>query len=175
MKKELRRILDEVTLAFEGVSEESMDSVVLEILNCKGSIICIGAGRMGFALKGFSMRLSHLGFRAFMLGDTSLPRVTENDLIIVGSSTGETPSIKLFAEQAKMAGSRIVLVTCTLSSSIALLADKILSYPPIESGQLMKTYHEQVTWLLYDALAQLVVDQMQLDLSWIEHNHSILE
>jgi 6-phospho-3-hexuloisomerase len=168
-------IIDEITKGFNSIDNEKFEAMALNITNSKNSIIGIGAGRMGYSLKGFIMRLNHLGYQAFMLGDTNLPKVKQGDIIIVNTSSGETPSIKLFTKQAKSYGAQVCVVTANPTSTIGAMADILLCYKDIDSKQLMKTYHEQLTWLIFDAIAMLIFTASQKDKVWVENNHSILE
>ena len=175
MNNYMQVVMDEVLEGLSSIDNAQFEKMALNISGTKNKIIGVAAGRMGYSLKGFIMRLSHLGYSAYMLGDTNLPRVNEGDLVIIGTSSGETPSIKLFAEQAKDHGAQVCVVTASPDSSIGSLADSILCYKNITSKQLMKTYHEQLTWLLYDAMSMLIFKAADKDRVFVENNHSILE
>ena len=167
--------LEEITRGISGIKSEEVEQFVSSITNCKGNIIGLGAGRMGYALQGFIMRLSHLGKNAFMIGDTTLPRVTKHDLVLVNSSSGATPSIVLYAQQAHSHGAKICLVSAQEKSPISEIAHEIVTYPNIASNQLMKTYHEQLTWVFYDCISQLVFEKLGNSRTSVENNHSVLE
>ena len=141
----------------------------------KEIIIGIGAGRMGYSVQSFIMRLSHLGFKSFMIGDTSLPRINRNSLVIINSSSGETLSIKILAEKAKEVGAKILTISTNENSSIANLSDKVILIPVFESSQLMKSIYEQFSMLLFDHVIHLMVQELDVDEKWIVNNHSILE
>ena len=138
-------------------------------------IVCCGAGRMGLQAAAFAMRLSHLGFNAFAVGDLGVPRIGEGDLLLVNSSSGETPSMLLLAEIATDAGANVALTSCIANSSIAELADHVFCMPEINSSQLMKTYYEQLSGLIFDITARELVERLGLDSDWVSKNHSILE
>lgn len=175
MNKVFNNVLQEVTTGLNSVSSNDIEHFANLIGSCEGNIIGLGAGRMGYSLKGFIMRLSHLGKQAYMIGDTSLPRVKENDLILVNSSSGSTQSIYLFAKQAKDCGATIYLVTASPNSQIGKIADHVICYENLTSSQLMKTYHEQLTWLLFDGVSQLLFNIMGHSRAYVEQNHSVLE
>ena len=145
------------------------------ILNCDGKIVGLGAGRMGYSLQAFMMRLSHLGFPAFMIGDTSLPRIGSDDLVIVNSSSGETPSIVLLAEIAKKHGAKILCLTAGVDSSLFKLSNICITYDTFPSSQLMKTAYEQFSYIFFDECALKLAEFGQLEINEIETNHSILE
>lgn len=169
------RIFSELSEIEASLETGSYELFAKEINQCNGVIIGLGAGRMGYSLQAFIMRLSHLGKRAYMLSDTSLPRIGANDLVIVNSSSGETPTIYLLAEIAKQAGARILLLTTNSNSSIATLADVSVRYSPVNSRQLMKTAYEQFTFLFFDHIAGLIAENSCMNVEEIEQNHSILE
>jgi len=89
-------------------------------------IFVLGAGRSGFMVKAFAMRLSHIGFDTYVVGETITPPIKENDLLIIGSGSGETESIVPVAEKTKKINSKIALITISPQSSIGSFADIII-------------------------------------------------
>lgn len=171
----MRYIFDEVMNIYDSLEPGIEDQFIDTINDCKGNIIGLGAGRMGYSLKAFIMRLSHLGFSAYMIGDTTLPRIREDDLVIVNSSSGETSTIVLLSQIAKDSGAKLVLLSSNKGSTIAKLADFNLIYSTIESGQLMKTAYEQFSFLFLDQCAYRLSKRVHLGIDEIEMNHSVLE
>ena len=110
-----------------------------------------------------------------MIGYTSLPRVNNNSIIIVNSSSGETPTVCLFVEQCKAAGCFVVALTTNHKSFIGQNADFVVQIPKLETQQLMKTIYEQFTFVFYDYIAFEIASNYGLNLNSIENNHSILE
>lgn len=171
----MKMIFDELNILWNSIDHVQLTEVVGEIAKCKGNIICLGAGRMGYAVQSFAMRLSHLGFKAFMIGDTTLPRVAEGDLIVVNSSSGETPSIVLLAKLAKDHGGRLICFTSDASSTLAEMSEVVIVYQKHKSSQLMKSIYEQFSFLLFDYISREVFIASGTEKNWVEHNHSILE
>lgn len=169
-------IFKELQTMWDGTDKTSLDSFIDTIVHAREkTLVGIGAGRMGYSLQSFIMRLSHLGYTAYMIGDTTLPRVDSETIAIVNTSSGETPSIKLYVEQCREAGVYIVAFTTNPHSSIARLADLTISVPFIQSAQLMKTVYEQYSFVLFDYIAGRILELAELKVSWVEKNHSILE
>lgn len=139
------------------------------------TFVGLGAGRMGYSLRAHIMRLSHLGCVSYMIGDTTLPRVNESSVILVNSSSGETPSNVLLATQAKDAGSHIITFTCNPKSTLGKMADNCYVIPISHGKQLMKSAYEQYTYLLLDALAEDLKSNCAIDTDFVNNNHSILE
>lgn len=172
----MKKIFKELEFMYNGTKGiEQYISTLENGLTTNKKIIGIAAGRMGYSLRSHIMRLSHIGFKAYFIGDTSLPRIDKNSIIIINSSSGETPTNILYAKQAFEAGSIIVTVTCNKNSSIAKLSNLVVEIPTIESHQLMKTIYEQYSLILFDYFSESVVNNLKLDRKKITHNHSILE
>ena len=171
--KEIIKELDSMWLETTGI--QYMVNELKDVWKKGGNIIGIGAGRMGYSLRAHIMRLSHIGYEAYFIGDTTLPRIDENSVVIINSSSGETPTNILYAQQAKAAGSYIITITTNPESTIAKLSDQLVIMPKVDSHQLMKTIYEQFTMLMLDYVAEQVVSQLDLDRGEITHNHSILE
>ena len=171
----MKKIFDELAMLWESIEKDAVADVVEVISQCERNIICLGAGRMGYAAQSFAMRLSHLGFRAFMIGDTALPRVNKGDLIIINSSSGETPSIVLLAKLAKKYGGRLICLTSDGGSTLANMSEFTLVYERHRSSQLMKSLYEQFSFLLFDHMAQEIFIASGKERAWVENNHSILE
>ena len=175
----MKLILDEIDMMHDSLIKNDVESYI-ELLTEKlssssGDIIGLAAGRMGYALRAFIMRLNHMGFNASMIGDTNVPRVKQDSILFINSSSGETPSILLFAEQAKNEKGEIFLTTCNKKSSIGKLSNSIIQIPTIQSVQLMKSPYEQFSMLLYDYIIYRLVETLGLDKQKISSNHSILE
>lgn len=164
--------LQEIRECLSVVENKHILSICECIKNSK-NIVTIGAGRMGYSLKAFSMRLSHLGFNSFHIGDTNTPRTGENDLIIIGSGSGETKTIVEYSKISKSYNSKIILITHEIESTIAKLSNFIIPIKKINTNQIMKTVYEQSTYILYDSICQEL--SKELDMKWVENNHSILE
>jgi 6-phospho-3-hexuloisomerase len=64
--------------------------------NPEFKIVGVGAGRVGYALRAFIMRLNHFGFNASFIGDTNVPALTSDDMLIVASTSGSTPTISYY-------------------------------------------------------------------------------
>ena len=121
------------------------------------------------------MRLGHMGFNASMIGDSKVPRVTKNSIIFVNSSSGETPTILLYTQQASALSPKIFSTTCNIKSPIGLASDFCITMPKIISIQLIKSPYEQFSLLLYDYIIIRLMVNLNLDPLKVSANHSILE
>ena len=174
-------ILNDINLMAKSLNEDEVTSYVNKmtkhLLSSDNTpdIIGLGAGRMGYALRSFIMRLSHMGFNASMIGDTNVPRVKDSTLLIVNSSSGQTPSILQYTQQAAYENGNIFLTSCAPESSIAKYSECMIKIPTIESNQLMKSPYEQFSMLIYDYIVIKLMTSLDLDPEEVSKNHSILE
>lgn len=170
-------IIDELRQFSGFFDSEEYQNVVRDFVDVyrSGQVIGLAAGRMGYSLRGFIMRLNHLGFRATMIGDTDVPACDDRTLCVVSSSSGQTPSLVLFAKQALDHKARVVLFTSNKSSKLAELSDRVLCYGAKHSQQMMKTLYEQFTLIMFDKLAEDIRRELRVDRSFVENNHSVLE
>ena len=60
-----------------------------------------GAGRSGLMGKSFAMRMMHMGIDAYVIGETVTSTFTQDDLLIIGSGSGETKSLIPIAQKQK--------------------------------------------------------------------------
>jgi 6-phospho-3-hexuloisomerase len=172
----MNQIFKELQTMYNGtIGVDKYIAILENAYISKKNVIGIGAGRMGYSLRAHIMRLSHIGYNAFFIGDTTLPRIDSNSIVVINSSSGETPTNILYAQQASRVGSFIITVTSNKESSIAKLSDFVVETPKLESHQLMKTIYEQYSYILFDYVSESVVTNLKLDRNAIKHNHSILE
>ena len=92
-------------------------------------VVCFGLGREGLALRGFCMRLAHLGFDAHVAGDVTAAPVGPGDIVIVTSGPGNLTMTRAMIELAHRAGASVVVVTAQPDGPDPQLADFALTIP----------------------------------------------
>ena len=170
-------IIQELSTSWEKQDTLQLDDYIHKLNKAMEGkkIVCIAAGRMGYAIKAFAMRLMHIGLQSYFIGDTNLPHIASDSIVIIASVSGQTASNILYASQAKEFGSTVFLITQNPSSTLAKLADHVLCINCQESSQIMKSLAEQYTFLLYDYIIASLIELRQLPHSLIQSNHSVLE
>ncbi len=92
-------------------------------------IFIMGAGRSGLVGKTFAMRLMHLGFNVFVIGETTTPAVREGDLVILITGSGQTRSVAEVGEIAAKLGARLVTISSKTKSVLAGISDVLVVLP----------------------------------------------
>jgi len=105
---------------------DSETEAFLSAIQSAERIYVMGAGRSGLVAKAFAMRLMHLGFISFVVGETITPAMQQKDLLVIFSGSGRTKTIADIAETAKEIGGRIALITSNRDSKISRMADVIV-------------------------------------------------
>lgn len=161
------KVTSEITRVLGTVEEQKVMELVQSILEARQIVLC-GAGRVGLACKGFAMRLGHLGITAFATGDSTIPSVGKGDLLIVGSSSGETQTVYDVAVLAKKKGAHVVLITANPDSRMGKLADSVVVLrAPTKFGrgkgddsiQPMATLFEQCLQIVFDIVVLLLMEK----------------
>jgi len=121
----------------------SVKKLVDEII-CSKRIFLMGAGRSGLAAKAFAMRLMHMGFNVFVVGETTTPAVQPDDLVIAVSGSGETPSIANLGGIAKKIGSKLAVITSNEDSTLGKISDIVVIVPGRPKEDVIyEDYHER--------------------------------
>ena len=118
-------------------------------------ILIIGAGRSGLVGRAFAMRLKHLGFDTYVLGDTIVSPVRKDDIVIAISGSGRTALIVTAAEAAKTVGAKIVAITSFIDSPLAKLADIVVEIPGRTKVSHVEDYFARQILGLHEPLAPL--------------------
>ena len=166
------KILTELKIALDGLSEVKLISLV-KTISTSPRIFVAGFGRSGLMTKAFAMRLMHMGFTAYVVGEIITPGIRPDDLLVIGSGSGATESLIVMAEKAKSLGARIACITITKESRIANMADLVITIPAptpklknetgFTSIQPMGSLFEQSLLLTLDMIIMLLMIECNKD------------
>jgi 6-phospho-3-hexuloisomerase len=120
--------LNELGAVLARIDENRIDAAC-EMLAGGGKIAVYGCGREALQVKGFAMRLYHLGLPVSVVGDMTTPPLGPGDLFLVSSGPGETTTVLTLMRVARDAGARVLLITAETTGSAAKLADFALLIP----------------------------------------------
>jgi 6-phospho-3-hexuloisomerase len=176
-------IIKELNQTVDLIAEEEADKLVDCILRSK-KVFVAGAGRSGLMVRAFAMRMMQMGIEAYVVGETVTPNLGKDDLLIIGSGSGETKSLVPMAEKAKSLGGSVVIVTISPESTIGEIADitvKLPGSPKDQTGSGYKTVQpmgalfEQTLLVFCDAVILKMMDSQKLDSKMMFGKHANLE
>ncbi len=128
MRDIFAKILEEIKGVLDRTELEKIEEFIDEIKKSK-KIYTVGMGRTGLIVKAFAMRLMHLGFNVYVVGETITPRLEEGDLLIAGSGSGETEITCYLTQKAKKGGAITWVLTSNGDSRLAKIGDGIIVIP----------------------------------------------
>nr|WP_279232995.1 SIS domain-containing protein [Fonticella tunisiensis] len=124
-------------------------------------------GRSGLMGKGFAMRLMHLGYTVYSVGETITPAVDKGDIYFSISSSGESDNVVVNTKKAKNKDCHVIVVTSKEISTLAALAEKVLIVPGTTKGDDgEQTKSVQLLSSLFDQSLHIVLDALCLMLSY---------
>ncbi|MBT4288939.1 MAG: 6-phospho-3-hexuloisomerase [Deltaproteobacteria bacterium] len=180
----LNAITDELKICLGSISEASAENALM-MIEVADRIFCAGAGRSGLAVRGFAMRLMHLGKTVHVMGDITTPGIKESDLLIVASGSGRTASLVAAVKKAKGIGVKVLLLTIDPDSPIGKMANFLVKFPaPSEkvkgggyavSIQPMGALFEQSLLIFMDSLIVTLMNRLNQTSSIMFENHANLE
>ncbi len=157
--------MDEINSVLSKVDRNQLEEAV-NFISKDTRIFVDGEGRSGLMAKGFAMRLMHLGYSVYSVGETITPAVQKNDIYFSVSGSGESGNVVLNTKKAKEKGCSIIAVTSKAESSIGSLGDKLIVVPGTtkgDKGQERKSV--QLLSSLFDQSLHIVLDALCLMLS----------
>jgi 6-phospho-3-hexuloisomerase len=127
VKEVSKWILDGINSIIQVVNEEQINQMIEIIMASKHKkILVIGSGRSGFVGRAFALRLMQSGFNAYVGGETITPSLTNGDLVIAISGSGNTTTVVAQVEVSKEIGAGIIAITSHPGSKVGKLADFIV-------------------------------------------------
>lgn len=124
----MRQIIDHLDEVTDKLDIEAAKAMLQKIMEGK-RIFVMGAGRSGLVAKAFAMRLMHLGFSVYVVGETTTPAVRTSDVVVAISGSGETRSIADLGKIVKDIGSTLITVTSKKESTLGRISDVVVILP----------------------------------------------
>jgi len=180
----LRQSLAEIEGAANALDPAPFAALEDTLLEAGGTFVA-GRGRSGLVMRGFAMRLMHLGLKAHVAGEATTPPIAESDLLVIGSGSGRTATLLPLAERARDAGARVALITIDAQAPLARSADPVAVIPgaspklagadTLASAQPMGSLFEQTLGLALDALVMRLMARLGEDSAAMFARHANLE
>lgn len=193
-KKLTDAIIEEHREIFGQLDMGQLDVFMNEVIGAK-HVFVYGTGREGISMRGFAMRLAHLGKAAYWLMDDTTIGMHEGDLFVICDGRGDVGIHRRIVEQASKTGARIAMVTGLPEGNLARnYADVILfvrstvymdeshaeadspkQHDVVPTTQPMGNQFEQHIYLLMDVIVILIKNRMGLSYADMEANHRNIE
>lgn len=177
-----RRILAEIDQVLSKVDETQVDTLCEALINAR-RIFAYGLGREGLVMRGFAMRLMHLGLKVAVVGDMTTPPIGPKDVFLVSCGPGYLATVEALMTVARQAGGRIVGFTAQPQAPLLHQADLVVFLPAqtmaqaeqSSSAQAMGSAFEQSLWILLDALMPRLQNTLGQTADDLRQRHTNLE
>ena len=182
-KEVYTEILNECSVALGKVDGQHVKELI-QMLQAARKVYFIAVGRVLLSLESFAKRLAHLGIDTVIVGEITEPCFTKDDVLVVGSGSGETIFPVSIAQKAKSIGGKIVHIGSNPKSSLAPITDLMVRIPvqtklyledEVKSAQPMSSLFEQSLLLLGDSVCKMMIDEKNIDLKSLWRFHANLE
>ncbi len=120
--------LNDLEGVFAAMPDDALDGLIEAIVKAK-RIVVFGLGREGLQMRGFAMRLFHMGCDVAVWGDMTAPAVAPGDLLIVSAGPGDLATAETLVGIARAAGARTALVTGQPGGGLAKKVDVVTVIP----------------------------------------------
>jgi 6-phospho-3-hexuloisomerase len=176
-------ILEENRCLLKNITGKAVKDFIQRIRNAE-SIFFSAQGRSGFILRCFCMRLMHLGYSVYFCGETVTPAITGNDLLIVLSGSGQTPSTLEAVRLAKQYKAKTYGILGNIESGIGSLVDRSLHLPGTtklcrddepKSAQMAGSLFEQSAFLFLEAVVLKIYQTRKKEVGSVSSRHAVIE
>ncbi|MFD1415770.1 6-phospho-3-hexuloisomerase [Oceanobacillus jeddahense] len=178
-----QKIINEISRTLDSISTDETE-VLIEQIKKADRVFFVGVGRVLLSLQSIAKRLAHLGIDTVVVGEITEPAITENDLLIVGSGSGESAFPLAIAKKAKAFHAKVAHIGSNPNSSMKEVTDYFIRIPvqtklnlpnEIASIQPMTSLFEQCLLLLGDTIALILIENENIDMSQLWEYHANLE
>ncbi len=122
----MEQMADSIRKSIEALDRAQTSSFFQQMLLAK-RVYVAGAGRSGLIARAFAMRLLHLGFDVYVVGETVTPALQPGDTLVVFSGSGETHTMATYSRTVRDLGGTVCLITASPDSTMGRMADCVVN------------------------------------------------
>jgi 6-phospho-3-hexuloisomerase len=178
-----RQALEELGAVLDKLDDAAVDRAVATIAATRHVSVYAG-GREGLQIRGFAMRLFHLGRSVSVVGDMTTPAIGQGDLFLVACGPGEISTAVALVGVAKKAGAKVLVITAQPDGRVPKMADEVLVLPaqtmaddqgPGVSILPMGSVFEGGLFLLFEVMVLKLKARLDVSAEAMRANHTNLE
>jgi 6-phospho-3-hexuloisomerase len=183
MTKARQALLGQIATVLDRVDATEEEKAVALIAGAR-RIALYGVGREGLQIKGFAMRLYHLGLKVSMVGDMTATPVGTDDLLIVSAGPGPFSTVEALVGVARSAGTKVLLLTAVPGWADKTADQQLVVPAPIFRDNnspdaanipMGGTIYEGALYVLFEDLIVQIRDRLGITIDDMRANHTNLE
>jgi len=160
-----------------AADQDSVRDLVDSIVSAR-TVFVYGSGRSGLAGQFFCVRLVQLGLDVHFVGEMTTPIITDKDLTVLISNTGNTMSVVQTANIASRVGSKVISVTGHADTKLTIASDTVIHLPMIRDKDRPRyaplgTVFEQASNLFFDSIIPTIMERLGSTESDMRRRHAI--
>lgn len=196
LQEAANEILQGIQDTIDNLNQQHIDVLIENLMEAREQgkkVVLVGAGRSGLVGKAFAMRLMHLGFNVYVMGETITPSVGEGDLVIVVSGSGTTNLPVTVAEMSKILGAKVLAITSHPDSPLGKISDHVALVLGRGLGALeeeyfsrqllgeheslapMGTMFEDTCMVLFDSVVAELMAKLEVSEEEMRERHAVIE
>lgn len=171
------RVIEEIKDVLDDISEEDAQALIKNMLNAK-RVFVFGGGRSGLVSEAFAMRSVQLGLEGYMIGESTTPKISKGDFLIVISGSGKTRVSKEVMKIGKDAGAKTCLITSNLDTKIAKESDLVIQIKAKtkigerESIEPLGSLFEKAAMVYLDSIVVILMEKLDVNENFMRERHS---
>lgn len=178
-----QQALDELGAVLDRVTASDLDRAIGSLAAAK-HVAVFGGGREGLQIRGFAMRLFHLGRSVSVIGDMTTPALHPGDLFLVTVGPGEISTAVALVGVAKAAGAKVLVITAQPDGRVPRMADEVLLLPAQTMANdrgagvsllPMGSVYEGALFVLFEIMILKLKDVLGVSADTMRGNHTNME
>lgn len=178
-----RTALNELGAVCDALDEAQVADACDAIANAR-RIMAYGCGREALQLRGFVMRLHHLGLDVSVQGDMSAPPLGPGDLFLASAGPGDLSTVTALMGVARGAGADVLLLTGEPDAGPCALAHRLLTIPAQTMARdqgaptstlPMGSLYEGAMFVLFEVMVLRLRDQLGVTPGDMRGRHTNME
>lgn len=164
---------------FNTFSERSTRDLLSKLRSLEGTVIFTGVGKSGIVANKLAMTFVSTGTKALFLsaqdalhGDLGI--VTDKDLMVILSKSGESDELLQLLPFVKSRGAEVVAIVCAENSRLSQGADLSVSLPlkgELGPYEMVPTTSTAIQMIYGDVLAMALMQEKGVTLEQFAQNH----
>jgi len=122
-------MLNRISEILNSIKPSQVDDLLDSLIKAKDSgkkVLIVGVGRSGLVGRAFAMRLMHLGFNVYIVGETITPAFRAEDLVIIVSGSGTSSIPVAVVNMSKELKTEVIAITSFPESPVGKMANKLV-------------------------------------------------
>lgn len=173
-------IRDQAGTALERLDRRRVAEFLDELARAR-RVFVYGTGRSGLVARAFAVRLYHIGYTVYVIGETVAAPVQRGDVVVLISGSGETYPVAMSGEIAKNIGARVLVLTANPRGRIAQFGDVVVELASEAMARRdphlapLGTLFETSAWLLLDGVVSELMKRRRQTEEMLRQRHATME